>query len=262
MPSTSYPHYAWAGELSLTPVSRYGVADSLRRRCRRTFRRLGRHGVESARPGRKGVPHSVLGRTRILGDRRRASPVCFRGSATPADVGFPLPSTSGPRARPPRSTRAWGRRKSTAPTCSAPSSTRTSSTSSSPSTGSSRWAGPALCSSSPVQEPDRCVALPAQKPIYVTLIPFATFSLFHARKFSTLARLGIQFPLPELTQPHNTVTFVRTSVLPKPPAGTGAKPTTGSGSTQAQAQQQAMSAGAQASKMIQVRARGLDSRGG
>ncbi|TKA53402.1 hypothetical protein B0A53_04388 [Rhodotorula sp. CCFEE 5036] len=68
------------------------------------------------------------------------------------------------------------------------------------------------------------------KPIYVTLIPFATFSLFHA------------------------LTFVRTSVLPKPPAGTGAKSTSGSGSGSGstQAQQQAMSAGAQASKMIQT----------
>ncbi|GAA5993122.1 hypothetical protein JCM10908_001300 [Rhodotorula pacifica] len=63
-----------------------------------------------------------------------------------------------------------------------------------------------------------------QKPIYVTLIPFATFSLFHA------------------------LTFIRTSVLPKPPA-TPKPSASGSG---AQAQQQAMSAGAQASKFIQT----------
>ncbi|POY72954.1 hypothetical protein BMF94_4030 [Rhodotorula taiwanensis] len=64
-----------------------------------------------------------------------------------------------------------------------------------------------------------------QKPIYITLIPFATFSLFHA------------------------LTFIRTSVLPKPPAVQ--KPATGSGQAQ-QAQQQAVSAGAQASKVIQT----------
>ncbi|GAA5882371.1 hypothetical protein JCM3774_004322 [Rhodotorula dairenensis] len=66
-----------------------------------------------------------------------------------------------------------------------------------------------------------------QKPIYVTLIPFATFSLFHA------------------------LTFIRTSVLPKPPASKPATAGSASGSG-TQAQQQAMSAGAQASKVIQT----------
>ncbi|GAA6026539.1 hypothetical protein JCM8202_002541 [Rhodotorula sphaerocarpa] len=61
-----------------------------------------------------------------------------------------------------------------------------------------------------------------QAPIYITLIPFATFSLFHA------------------------LTFLRTSVLPKPAAANRASG--GSGA----AQQQAQSAGAQASKVIQT----------
>ncbi|BGP22458.1 hypothetical protein Rt10032_c07g3080 [Rhodotorula toruloides] len=59
-----------------------------------------------------------------------------------------------------------------------------------------------------------------QKPIYVTLIPFATFSLFH------------------------TLTFLRTSVLPKPPATA-----TKSGSAPAA---QPATPGAKASKLIQT----------
>ncbi|TNY18379.1 hypothetical protein DMC30DRAFT_418872 [Rhodotorula diobovata] len=60
-----------------------------------------------------------------------------------------------------------------------------------------------------------------QKPIYVTLIPFATFSLFHA------------------------LTFLRTSVLPKPPAA----PAKGAA---AAAAAQPQSAGMKASKTIQT----------
>ncbi|GAA5827598.1 hypothetical protein JCM3770_005939 [Rhodotorula araucariae] len=59
-----------------------------------------------------------------------------------------------------------------------------------------------------------------QKPIYLTLIPFATFSLFHA------------------------LTFLRTSVLPKPPAAAG--------KSAPAAAAQPQTAGMKASKTIQV----------
>ncbi|GJN88219.1 hypothetical protein Rhopal_001184-T1 [Rhodotorula paludigena] len=61
-----------------------------------------------------------------------------------------------------------------------------------------------------------------QKPIYVTLIPFATFSLFHA------------------------LTFLRTSVLPKPPAAPGKS------SSSAAAASAPQTPGAKASKVIQT----------
>ncbi|GAA5836447.1 hypothetical protein JCM11251_007082 [Rhodosporidiobolus azoricus] len=64
-----------------------------------------------------------------------------------------------------------------------------------------------------------------QKPIYVTLLPFATFSLFH------------------------TLTFLRTSVLPKVPSA----PAKGAAAQHhQQQQQQALTGGAKLSKMIQV----------
>lgn len=82
-----------------------------------------------------------------------------------------------------------------------------------------------------------------QKPIYVTLIPFATFSLFHTCE-SASSSLPCLMATRSLAIP-SAVTFIRTTVLPKPPAapagaakGTAAPPATGT---------------AQLSKMLQVR---------
>jgi hypothetical protein len=138
MPSTSYPHYAWAGE---SPACHPLVRSPPCADCDCVQADISPSCAQPARPGRKGVPHSLLGRTRILGDRRRASAVLSSEHCPPPPLTYePFPSPRPRACIHTGSTRAWGRRKSTAPTCSAPSSTRTSSTSSSPSTGSSRWA--------------------------------------------------------------------------------------------------------------------------
>ncbi|GAA5916246.1 hypothetical protein JCM5296_001176 [Sporobolomyces johnsonii] len=68
-----------------------------------------------------------------------------------------------------------------------------------------------------------------QKPVYVTLVPFATFSLFH------------------------TLTFLRTSVLPKVPSSPPSKSSSSSASSSASSSSQSpASAGARLSKLIQT----------
>lgn len=135
MPSTSYPHYAWAGAPPLCP-------------CARARRVVADHTPAPLAGGHFAV---LLGTVfSLLGRGAKAYKLAYFGALVSwgivvvrlacSAVCAPLPLTS-PSFHPVvarNSTRASARRKRTARTSSAPSSTRTSSTSSSPSTGSSR----------------------------------------------------------------------------------------------------------------------------